>query len=80
MKVWSQLASSYRGERKFLKDLPIARGPNLKLCWLKSAAFVGRLGHRIQRGYPRTIPSKFGSNRPSSFSGEDFLNLFPLGS
>ena len=30
--------------------------------------------------HPRTIPSKFGPNWPSSFRREDFFIVFPIGS
>ena len=32
-------------------------------------------GHHL-----RTIPTKFGPNWPSRFRGEDFINVFPIGS
>ena len=48
---------------------------------------AGRLGwpagssDTILKGdHPRTIPLKFGTNRPSSFREEDFKNIFPIGS
>ena len=48
---------------------------------------VDRLGWRagssdtiLKGDHPRTIPLKFGTNRPSSFREEDFKNIFPIGS
>ena len=47
---------------------------------------VSRLGWQaglsdtiLKGDHPRTIPLKFGTNRPSSFR-EDFKNIFPIGS
>ena len=51
------------------------------------SANVGRLGWWVgssdtilKRDQLRTIPSKFGPNWPSSFRGDDFKNIFAIGS
>ena len=79
-KFGPNMPSSFRGE-DFKKKIPI--GSYVKTM---SADFgclgwqVGSSDTILKVDHLRTFPSKFGPNRPSSFRGEYFKNIFLIGS
>ena len=63
IKVWSQLAKQFQKKRIF------KHFSHRVLCWL----MVGGVDrYSSERGPPKDIPSKFGSNWPSGFRRRDF--------
>ena len=71
-KVWSQLAEQFQ-RRRFLNIFPIGSYVKTMSAEFGSVGWRAGSSDTILKGdHLRTIPIKFGPNRPSSFREEDF--------
>ena len=78
--VWSQLAKQFQRRRilKHFSHRVYVKTMSTNVCGLGWQ--VGSWDTILKGDHLRTIPTKFGPNWPSSFRGEDFLDIFPIGS